>query len=348
MRTTDSTLKRGYSMAVKTIQNEMLVATAQLDHQHNEACNKEKMRTDEKLKKRRASKADISEPRDLRRHGQVLLDTTDEPLRHRKSNDSTSVRFGEQEQCDIEDTPPSATPQGQGPSSVLNSGKCAIQQCHNATILPDQEVEQVAVDIMADAEEQMKLLVEEVHTEEGVQWDKVAEHMLHTEQAAPAAAQEQGPPPPPQGPPTIEQEEIEQLKGQMEKLQDEIDEQLRSKEEAEAAATEAKHQSEKVEDQALNIANHNKVLRNMLDEFKPPQEKGAQCDGVVDAHETSELENKNAELTAILRTKRQKLKQEKQDLEIANRKNRTWKLKREDSAKRRQNPESNASNQTGK
>ena len=32
------------------IQNEMLVATAQLDHQHNEARDEEKMRKDEKLK----------------------------------------------------------------------------------------------------------------------------------------------------------------------------------------------------------------------------------------------------------------------------------------------------------
>ena len=326
----------------------MLVAAAQLDLQHNEARNKEKMRKDDKLKKHRASKADMSVPNDLRSHGQILLDTTDEPLRHRKSNDSTSVRFGEQEQCAIKDTPPS---EGQGPSSVLDSRKCAMQQCHNATILPDQEADQVAINTLADAEEQMKLLAEEQHTEEGVQWDKVAEHMLHnvTEKQITTL---KPPLPLPSvtalDPSTFEQEEIEQLKEQMEKLQQEIDEQLRSKEEAEAAATGAKHESEKVKDQALNIANHNKVLRNMLDEFKPPQEKGAQCDGVVDAHETSELENKNAELTAILRTKRQKLKQEKQDLEIANRKNRTWKLKREDSAKRRQNPKSNASNQAGK
>ena len=60
MSTTDSTLKRSYSLDVKSIQNEMLVATSQLVHQHNEARDKEEMRKDEKLKKRRASKVDIS------------------------------------------------------------------------------------------------------------------------------------------------------------------------------------------------------------------------------------------------------------------------------------------------
>ena len=337
-------------MDVKNIQNEMLVATAQLDHQHNEARDKDEVRTDAKLKKRRASKVDILVSSDLRSHGQLLLDTTDEPLRHRKSNDTTSVRFGEQEQYANEDTPPSATPQRQGTSSVLDSGKCAIQQCHDATIMSDQEADQVAVNTMADAEEQMKLLAEEQHTEEGVQWDKVAEHMLHTVTEKQITTLK--PPPPPSvtawDPSTIEQEEIEQLKEQMEKLQQVIDEHLRSKKEEEAAATGAKRESEKVEDQALNIANHNKVLRDKLDELKLPQEKGAQCDGVVGAHETSELENRNAELTAILSTKREKLKLEKQDLEIANRKNRTWKLKREDSVKRRKDSKSDAGNQAGK
>ena len=80
-------------MDVKNIQNEMLVA--QLDHQHNEARDKEKMRTDEKLQKRRASKVDISVPRD------------------------TSVQarsFGEQEQYTNEDTPPPpSSPQEQEP-----------------------------------------------------------------------------------------------------------------------------------------------------------------------------------------------------------------------------------------
>ena len=269
------------------------------------------------------------------------------PLRHRKSNDTISVCFGEQEQCAIKDTPPS---EGQGPSSVLDSRKCAMQQCHNATILPDQEADQVAINTLADAEEQMKLLAEEQHTEEGVQWDQVAEHMLHnvTEKQITTLR----PPLPLQSvtardPSTIEQEEIEQLKGQMEKLQQEINEQLRLKKEEEAAATEAKCESEQVEDQALNIAKRNKVLRNMLDELKLPQKKGAQCDDVVGAPETSELENKSAKMTAILRTKRQKLKQEKEKLEIARRKNRTWK-EGQDSAKRQKNPESNASNQAGK
>ena len=134
--------------------------------------------------------------------------------------------------------------------------------------------------------------------------------------------------------PTIEQEEIEQLKEQMEKLQQEIDEQFRSKEEAEAAATEAQREGKMVKDQALNIVNHNQGLRNMLDELKLPQEKRAQCGGLVGAHETSDLENKNAKMTATLDTKRQTLKDEKQNLEIANRKSRTWKLKREDSHKK--------------
>ena len=115
--------------------------------------------------------------------------------------------------------------------------------------------------------------------------------------------------------PTIEQEEIEQLKEQMEKLQQGIDEHLRSKKEEEAAATEAHHARGKVEDQTRNFEKDSKVLRNKLDELKLARETQAHVDIASATLSNSKLEDKNAKMRATLHIKKKSVQEQMEKLQ---------------------------------
>ena len=111
-------------MDVKNIQNETLVAAAQLDLQHNKTRNKEKVRTDAKRKKRRASKVDISVPaRSFGKQEQYVYANEDTPPPPTSPHEQGPPPPPAQEQGPSPPPPPPPPPQGPSAMEMKQMGK---------------------------------------------------------------------------------------------------------------------------------------------------------------------------------------------------------------------------------